>query len=167
MHLGTWYWDSNLCKWCCSRIYKREGKQLRAFESALVFTRLNAAQRWVGSAQSQGHTDFWLLTLRGKVIEIRRCPWTIHFRKTWKQHSKQLHWTSGRFIQCKQEAKCASAISKDRLWMIIALFCIAFVNRMKEIAPKATNAFDITAFSQLHCWLMLLWFGLSVGASSI
>lgn len=31
MHLGKWYWDSKLCKRCCSRIYKREGKRPVAF----------------------------------------------------------------------------------------------------------------------------------------
>lgn len=152
MHLGTWYWDSKLCKWCCSRVYKREGRALRAFESALVFTRLNAVQRWVGRAPRKGHTHFW-----EKVIEIRRCLWTIHCRENWNQHSQQLYWTTGRFIQCKKEAKCGNLISKDRrLWMIIALFCISSVNRMKEITPKATNAFDITAFSQLHCLFVVV-----------
>lgn len=114
---------------------------------------------WFSLASTQRKGEWEARPAKGKVIRIRRCPWTIQYRKKWKQHSQQLYWTTGRFVQCKKEGKCGNVISKDRLlWMIIALFCFTFVNRMKEITPKAPNAIDTTAFSQLHClYVAVIW----------
>lgn len=65
MDLGTWYWDSKVCKWCCSRIYKREGKGIRGIHSSPPRFSLASTQRKgeCGDADER-HTDFY--TGRGK-----------------------------------------------------------------------------------------------------
>lgn len=58
-------------------IRERERCLWHSLESALVFTRLNAAQRWVGSAPRKGRTDFMADCTGRKGIQTRRSPWTI------------------------------------------------------------------------------------------
>lgn len=82
--------------------YLRAGERglQHSLESALVFTRLNAAQRWVPSAPRTKKGPHWLAD---RTVEDRdsdkKIPVDYNCREKWTQHSQPPRGTSGRINQ--------------------------------------------------------------------
>lgn len=67
---ASWYLilRLKLCKWCCSRIYKREGTELRGIQSSPPWFSLASTQRkgeW-GCAARKCNIDFCTIYWKGK-----------------------------------------------------------------------------------------------------
>lgn len=134
MHLGTWYWDSKLCKWCCSRIYKREGTVLVAFTRVrLGFHSPQRSAKVSGKCAPQ--RPHWL---HGRLHWEERdsdkeIPVDYNCREKWNQHSQQLHGPQDDSISAQRRPNVAIWFQRsDFLWMIIALFYTISLNRMTK-----------------------------------
>lgn len=93
MHLGTWYWDSNVCKWCCSMIYKTGAKEAFGIHSSPPWFSLS-------STQSKGEWDEHLLNATPTSADYTAgwngfreggSLWTTSCRGKWNQHRQQIH----------------------------------------------------------------------------
>lgn len=150
MHLGTWYWESNLCKWCCSRLYKRAGKGRQAVVGVSLgfHSRLNAAQRWVGCAiQMSGAQGRWPLTgvfvslHRETGIQTRKPPWTIIEKMESESYMDQ------RTSQCERSSLKAKfyIFEEHHLWIIISLEYQPFANWTFSNHFQIHHTFEISS----------------------
>lgn len=144
-------------------IRERDRGLWHSLESALVFTRLNAAQRWVGCAPPL--RPHWRSDCSGRTgIQTSRLPWT-NCREKWNQHSKNNY--------TEPQDDLISAQRKSHL-IFFLLLRSNFVDdncaylqdeREREKITSLSYRHDLTSLRFLSCdvylwqWLMLLRFG--------